>query len=69
MSLLKDVNKYYLKTNFADYHLTNSKPRFLQTQLEFTLSRISGAFNALFWYDFWISTDFLSETKFESWKN
>ena len=21
MSLLKDVNKYYLKTNFADYHL------------------------------------------------
>jgi len=49
MSLLKDVNKYYLKTNFADYHLTNSKPSFLQTQLEFTLSRISGAFNALFW--------------------
>ena len=37
MSLLKDVNKYYLKTNFADYHLTNSKPSFLQTQLEFTL--------------------------------
>jgi hypothetical protein len=47
MYLFKDENKYFLKS-LADYHLTNSKPSFFETQLEFTLSRISGAFTALF---------------------
>ena len=47
MELSKDKNEYSLKTNFTDNHLTNLKLSCLK-QLEFTLSRISGAFNALF---------------------
>jgi hypothetical protein len=49
MKLSKDENEYSLKTNFTDYHLANLKLSCLKTQLEFTLSRISGAFYALFW--------------------
>jgi hypothetical protein len=48
MALSEDKKGYSLELNFGDYHLTNSKPSCLKTQLEFTLGRISGAFNALF---------------------
>ena len=48
MALSNNKKGYSLQPNFGDYHLTNSKPSCLKTHLEFTLSRISGAFNALF---------------------
>ena len=48
MELSKYENECSLQTKFADYHLTNAKPFFLKSNLEFTLSRTSGAYNALF---------------------